>query len=615
MKLSTPMLAIVGLLALYAGLAWSAVSRKSAIYDESLHVASSLAIKQLGDFRVDSEDPALFKQWLVLAQPGRTLPTDSPFWLASGRDAPAQWAWGVQALFVRDPAEAIAMIDRARLSMLALSIGLGALIAAWAWQFGGPAAGVIAAGVYALDPNFLGHGAIAKNDVAAALGYAATAWTLYRVGRRVTIGGVLLLAMAVTCTLTMKFSGVLLAGIVPLTLTLRALLPLPSGERAGVRGETLSDESASAAKNSVSGSAKESNSTSHVHPLTPALSPSGRGRAVLVAIAVSVVVGVLAYGGIWAVYGFRYAVSPDPAYSLSVAEQAGAHSILTTIDRAHLLPQSYTFGLAYTLKSAEHRVGYLFGEMRNHGWWYYFPVAMAVKTPLATLALFTIALVLTITPAGRLRLRGKAWLANCLLVPAIIYTAMAMRSSLNLGVRHMLPVYPLAFVAIGVVLSRHRKLAAGLLILLAIETLAAYPNYIAYFNVAAGGSRGGSRILADSNLDWGQDLTTLAEWQKSHPNTRLYLSYFGTAVPATYGVDAINAVAGYAYDPQTQMPDQPGVLAVSVTQLQGLYVSDRLKPFYEVLRQKMPREILGGTLYLYDVPSDTSDAAHAIISP
>ncbi len=571
MKLSRPILAIVGLLALYAVLAWSAVSQKSAIYDESLHVASSLAIKQLGDFRVDSEDPALFKQWLVLAQPERMLPTDSPFWREAGRDAPAQWAWGVQATFFHDPGEAIEMIDRGRLAMLVLSIGLGALIAGWAWQVGGPAAGVIAAALLALDPNFLGHGAIAKNDVAAALGYAATAWMLYRVGQRVTASGVLLLAMAVTFTLTMKFSGVLLAGIVPLTLMLSALL-------------------------------------------NPALSPSERGKAILIAIAVSAIVGVFAYGGIWAVYGFRYAVSPDPAYSLSVAQQAGEHSILTTIDRAHLFPQSYTFGLAYTLKSAEHRVGYLFGQIRDNGWWYYFPVAMAVKTPLATLAMFAIALVLALTPAGRLRLLGRSWLAICLLTPAIVYTAMAMRSSLNLGVRHMLPVYPLAFVAIGVVLSRHRKLATGLLILLAIETLSAYPDYIAYFNAAVGGSRGGARILADSNLDWGQDLTTLAEWQESHPQTKVYLSYFGTALPYAYGVSATSAVAGYAYDPGSSMPDQPGVLAVSVTQLQGLYISNEYKPFYESLRRKPPREILGGTLYLYDVPADTAEAVRAIAS-
>jgi hypothetical protein len=565
------MLAIVGLLGLFALLSWLAASTKSAVYDEALHLGSSVAIKQLGDYRVDSEDPALFKHWLAILQPPRPVPTEA-FWSTIGHEAPSQWAWGTLAVFNQPPADAMAEIDRGRMAMLAMGVALGALIAIWAWQLAGPPAGVIAAALFALDPNFLAHSFLAKNDVAAALGFAATAFALWNVGRRVTIVGVVGLCLAVGFTLTVKFSGVLLVAIVPIALISRAMTPDPWRF-------------------------------------------AERPKKLLLAAGIAVACAFAALLTIWSAYGFRYAPSPDPAYVLDVAQQSNDGFPLRLIDRAKLLPQSYTFGLAYTLHSAEHRLGYLFGNTSSTGWWYYFPVAMAVKTPLATIAMLIAAIAL-LAKSARSRLRKHAWLAICLALPAGVYLIMAMRSSLNLGIRHMLPVYPLAFVAIAVVLAKHRRTAMVLLVLLAIESFAVFPNYLAYFNVAVGGSRGGFKILSDSNLDWGQDLKGLADWQAAHPGKKLYLSYFGTADPNSYGVDYTNVGAGYAFNPQRSSTDAPGVVAVSATHLQGLYVANDLKPFYEKLRQQSPIDVIGGSIYLYNWPGNmTGHANPDIVSP
>jgi hypothetical protein len=638
-------LAVFGLLILFALLAWIGASSESAVYDEPLHLASALSMKQLGDFRVDSEDPALFKQWLAMCEPTTTLPTDSAFWATAGREAPSQWAWAVQAIFVRPAAEAMALIDRGRAAMLLLGVLLGALIARWAWQAGGPAAGVIAAALFALDPNFLAHSPLIKNDVAAALGYAATAYALWRVGERVTPMRVIGLALAVAFALTMKFSGVLLLGIVPLALLIRAImnvewegthLPLRGGKR--VRGKPPIDKSRSMAESMLPAipsdqrrSAEQVESTEDASPLTPALSPPrrgsegethhlaehaestggvsslattvsrpGRGRRVLRAVTISIVMAVIAYVGIWSVYGFRYAASPETGYSLDVSAQTAAGSPLRWIDANHLLPQSYTFGLAYTLHSTMHRKAFLLGQISTTGWWYYFPVAMAVKTPLATQAMWLLAVVIVLVKFHGWRFGERGWLAVCLLLPAAVYTYFAMRSNLNLGIRHMLPVYPLAFVAIAIALARYRKTTAVLLVLLAVESFAAYPNDIPYFNVAAGGSRGGFNVLADSNLDWGQGLKQLADWQAEHPGEKLYLSYFGTADPAAYGIDYTPVAAGYAFDPRTQMPGPPGVIAVSATHLRGLYVPESTQWFYRALRSRTPTAVLGGSIYLYD---------------
>ena len=111
---------------------------------------------------------------------------------------------------------------------------------------------------------------------------------------------------------------------------------------------------------------------------------------------------------------------------------------------------------------------------------------------------------------------------------------------------------------------------------------------------------GGIRLLSDSNLDWGQDLPLLAHWQAAHPNTRLYLCYSGSSDPAAYGVDYINMPKGYFLNPQSQMPDKPGVIAVSAMRLQGVYLEDDLRAYYTSLAKQRPREVLGGSIYLFD---------------
>jgi hypothetical protein len=136
-----------------------------------------------------------------------------------------------------------------------------------------------------------------------------------------------------------------------------------------------------------------------------------------------------------------------------------------------------------------------------------------------------------------------------------------------------------------------------------IETLAVWPNYIAYFNFAVGGTRNGINLLADSNLDWGQDLPALAAWQKQHPDIPLAFgpasyepgggSYFGMVDPTFYGIKS--TPLGFDLPPEVL---RNNVLAISATLLQGVYGS----PFPR-FRDRKPIEVLGGTIYLYDLRS------------
>src|SRR5439155_12528225 len=139
------------------------------------------------------------------------------------------------------------------------------------------------------------------------------------------------------------------------------------------------------------------------------------------------------------------------------------------------------------------------------GWLYYFPIAMLVKSPIALIFSAVVSLALgMILLARRWGEKkkfdpAKTWTVLCLLVPPAIYLLSAMRSNLNLGLRHVLPVYPFIYIGIGLAASyvwkRHPRLAKITLLVLAlglaIESLAAFPDYIPFFNAAAGGKRGG----------------------------------------------------------------------------------------------------------------------------
>jgi hypothetical protein len=144
-------------------------------------------------------------------------------------------------------------------------------------------------------------------------------------------------------------------------------------------------------------------------------------------------------------------------------------------------------------------------------------------------------------------------------------------------------------------------IAMGLL--LAVESLSAFPNFIPFFNVAAVSFSGGKlNLLGDSNLDWGQDLPLLAAWQRDHPGVPLYLSYFGYEDPAYYGIRYTPLAGGYHYDPPPKFPGpfEPCVLAISATNLQGVLEPPPLREYYAHCQKLKPIGVLGETIYLFE---------------
>ena len=245
---------------------------------------------------------------------------------------------------------------------------------------------------------------------------------------------------------------------------------------------------------------------------------------------------------------------------------------------------------------------YLLGEVSQKGRWYYFPVAFAVKTPTVVLVLFGLCLV---AGAGFLRRKGKlrgapfSWIVMA--VSPVVYFLFSMASNLNLGLRHILPVYPFLFVLVAAVLFR-KPVRRPVLVLIALlaglmvyEIARIYPHYLAFLFTLAGGPETGPDYLVDSNIDWGQDIKKLGAYMKGHGIDKVYLSYFGITDPDYYGVRnrRLEAV-WHGGDPE----NLNGVVAISATILRGAYGGG---VSYEWFRRRKPDAKVGYSIYVYDL--------------
>jgi hypothetical protein len=568
-----------GLLGSFYAIAFFGVSRKCATADEPESIVSSWIVSHHDDFRCDSEHPPLWKYWVVAGTSAKDMPVSrrTPLWDAMLRG-------DVRSIFVAETfydsgADSDAILKSARARMTVLGVVLGIAICWWAWRLAGCVAGVVAAGAYCLDPNFLAHSPLVKNDVAIALCFVLFMASVWLVGEKATVGRVMLVALTAGVAMTTKFTGVLVIPMLGIALLFRALMARP----------------------------------------WPVLkwSADSRGKRFVASLALGATSAIGVYFIIWAVYGFRFGPSPNPEEHFDRHWVAGDYSP-SVLDRPydwadanHVLPEPWIYGLHFLSAHTQVRPAFLLDMHSQTGWWYYFPVAMALKTPLSTLAAIALAFLCWLvwhTKPMATRPPWDWWPAVALLVAPVICMASAMIGGMDLGLRYIFPVYPFLFIFLGVIAAQAARrrpritaAVAGLLFLgLCVETLSAYPDFIPFFNIAAGDAARRVHELGDSNLDWGQDLPDLARWQKLHPDRTLILCYFGVADPHHYGIHYIKAAGGSGPPGDLEPPASNPVLAVSATALQGIYFPDDLRQYYGQFLGEKPVAVLGGSIYLFD---------------
>ena len=238
---------------------------------------------------------------------------------------------------------------------------------------------------------------------------------------------------------------------------------------------------------------------------------------------------------------------------------------------------------------------YLFGQTSTSGWWYFFPVVLAYKTPLPFLALALLACY---------------WLARG---PREHWTPLAcaagilisvMPARLNLGIRHILPILPLLAIPpawrpripIRSARAAPRILGGFLVIWHLAASFSAHPNYISYFNELARGKP--ELIRLDSDLDWGQNFERLGPLLRQRGiKEPIALAIWGAADPSRHGLG--NNFLASPWEPSS------GWIAISATER---FLPDQKAPDgsnrrpWSWLDPYEPVERLGGGVLLYFIP-------------
>ena len=248
----------------------------------------------------------------------------------------------------------------------------------------------------------------------------------------------------------------------------------------------------------------------------------------------------------------------------------------------------------------------LLGMQSQMGWWYYFPVAFALKTTIPFLLVSIAALGWALYFALRKRSMSHA----AALIPVVLYCIEAMTSHVNIGIRHFLPVFPFLMILSGGLLQElwNRKSKAGLAVVIVVlgwgtvEAVRVFPDYTAYVNQLARGP--GWKYLSDSNVEWGDDAQELAEYLKAHDVTKARCALLGGWMTMGYlGVEC----------PDLYRPDGPapsGYVAIGASFLNGSTVppgergslrdsEEKRLNYFAAYRDRKPEAIFGGSIYLY----------------
>lgn len=230
---------------------------------------------------------------------------------------------------------------------------------------------------------------------------------------------------------------------------------------------------------------------------------------------------------------------------------------------------------------------FLFGRRSVAGWWYYQPAALALKSTYAELA----ALVVTVAgfaTVSRARPEVRIWSLTFAVV-----LALSMISRVNIGVRYVLLLVPLAImIATARLVYLPRAIAAGAAVAaLAVQAAAAVsaaPRHLSYFNGLAGGSMNGYRLLADSNIDWGQDAPAIRQVLASVGAREPVVAYFGSAPLEAYGLHVYQwSVAGAPVKARADW------IVISATYLVGVYTgTDPFQPFRAIEPDARPTPAL-----------------------
>ena len=559
-------LLLLAALAIFGAVVMTGSRQKSASFDEQNHLTAGYTYLKTGDPRLSDAHPPLAAALAATA----LLSHDD---IVLPLEDPT-WERGDRVLFAdvffwQSNANQQELLVAARIPIMLVGMLLLAGLWLWGRQMAGRWAGWIALFLAMLDPNLIANSRVVTTDLVLTAFFFLAMWRFYCWLKQPSWLNAIWVGILAGLTISTKYTGLL---IWPVALACGLIYMT-----------TLSKE------------------TRQSQWKTWLLGFVGMGLISLLVL--------------WAVYGFALGVPADFPLAVPLPAPFFWQSLWRTFVK---LPNE-----------AASKLNFLLGEVSPGGWWYYFPVALAVKTPLPALILSLVGFVaiwrnghFDKLKTGRLRETASVWL------PPLAFLALGMTGKLTIGYRHMLPGIPFLILLGGLgggwlisLSSRKRPLRqaqwslpgialAVLLIWFGYKAIRIAPHQEAYFNELAGDWTNWSEILVDSNLDWGQDLLALRQLMHDYGLAEVNLAYFGLAVPEYYDIN-YKPLPGYwrlgggaevaAFNPYTPAP---GWYAISATSLRLGLLSPETADYYAMFREMEPVSRAGYSIYLYHIPEE-----------
>ncbi|MFH0852472.1 MAG: glycosyltransferase family 39 protein [bacterium] len=678
----------------------------SAIMDEVSHLPAGYSYVSQGDMRINPEHPPLVKDlaggavWLAskIYNIQIAFPSSSPAWLAETRGAiNSQWNFGFDFMYGQgNPADFMLFVGR--LPMLFILLVLGIYIFRWTKEIFGKQAALLALFLFAFSPTFLAHGRLVTTDVAASAAVfiatyyfihwlkKPTVWTLFFAGLWF---GIAQLAKFSMFLLVLLFGFMVIAWIIHKLISNRVQAPEPLSD---ALYKTPGKDNKKATSFKIAwrhlGGLVFIFLFGYGFVVTPVYYfhiknlPAEKQRQEAVCVLASYAGGPLDVKTLeqksseWCMQ--KPEIELAACKTPSRITRCPADIAVWMSDKATPLRAfgHYLLGLVMVVQRASGgNTTFFLGQISAAGWKSYFPIIYLIKEPL-TLHIFTLIALITLAyyfvqkktkkteiplPPSQASMLSKisGWLeknidAFAMLVFIALYWITSLSSNLNIGVRHILPTFPLIYTLVSgqiIYWARNKKheplstfqpnsaLSAQPHVLYdtriskqtnftplvkkqktylyakygaisalvgwqAVSVMAVFPSFLAYFNESVGGPGQGYKYVADSNLDWGQDLVRLKSWASQQGIQRLYVDYFGGGDAKYYLGDKFQPWWGDRNPSDLKSGDW---LAVSATFLQG----GRGKPapgykdktgYYDWLNNLQPKAVIGYSIFVYQIP-------------
>jgi hypothetical protein len=488
---------VVSLLLVFAVLTISSLLQQSGTCDEiAHHIPAGHSYYKKWDFRLNPSNPPLSRYFMALPLNFLDLkaPLDDRSWQEA--DTPT---FGNKFLFEYNKDKTRLIIFLSRLPMVLLGLLTGILVYFIALQIYGKQAATFSLFLFSLTPEILAHSGLATTDIAFTCFTLLALVTFMKLMKSLAKLKIFIAGIALGLAQLSKYSAVMLYPIF-LILTLIECLSLKKV------------------------SLKLFNSL--------------------------ILVFVISIITVWAGYGFRIqpflAETTKPQEKIAFVQDMGsrflpfwdnkaAKNTETFLKNMPLPLTTYITGLFGVMKhEKEGHKTFFAGKWSDYGNPFYYLVAFLIKTPVSIILFFVIA-IFTIT---RIKIKKEELYV---IVPALFIFTVASLNKLQLGLRYILPVYPLIIIfcsrfILSVRVYWQRLLITTLAIWLVMANIAIWPHYLSYFNEFIGGPDNGWKYLRDSNIDWGQDLPALSRYLRNNGISEVYLKYFGTDSPEYYGI-------------------------------------------------------------------------------